>query len=407
MADDSRVSESPAVEQPAGERRRFLQAGVAAAVSTLVPTAARADPFVPNETRVSASQDLVDLEFSPSLSMYCRVDYEGRLWVGDVDRATGDLVQADGRQILADADAMTIGDIKFVFSGPEWVTTPDGDQVVYTKFVHGRRHNAANARIALAIRAPNGQWSGGFQGPNVPRLDVFGSATDGGLNPAIYYLDDAKQKRWRDLYGTAEEILPGTTASSGNATRFVDGQRALVYRLQVGDLWQAFRYDLDTRVLEQLTFDSGKKQLLAMLRAPEFGNEHVLLATVDTREVRAYRKLPTGPGGAMQWTMIYRALGPRGCNVQSMEAFTSGGRTYMFMSMKSTYDFPHEIWFSNIDSANPVFRCISKSTPFARDDPEYFVTDNGPVIYFNMWDPALPRPQGGSLGLWRSDPGVS
>ena len=109
----------------------------------------------------------------------------------------------------------------------------------------------------------------------------------------------------------------------------------------------------------------------------------------------------------MQWTVIYTAQGPRRCNIQSLETFTYAGRSYAFMSMKSTYDYPHEIWLSNIDSANPIFRCISKSTALARDDPEYFITDHGPVIYFNMWDPSLPRQQGGSLGLWRSDPGVN
>jgi hypothetical protein len=405
MADEFRALVPSSLDEAEAPRRRFLQAGLAAAAATLVPTPARADPFVPNETQVSAAQDLVDLEYSPSLGMYCRVDYEGRLWVGDVDRATGNLVQADGRQILADAEAMTISDIKLTLSGPEWVTTPDGDQVVYTKFV-GRRHNATNARIALAIRASNGQWSGGLQGPNLPRYGVFGSSTDGGVNPAIYYLDDDKQKRWRDLWGTAEEIVPGTGGGL-DAIRFVEGQRALCYRLQVGGIPQAFRYDLDTKVLEQLTFDSGKKQIVWMWRAPEFGNEYVLLTLVDTREIRVYRKLPTGPGGALQWTMIHTALGPRRCNIQSLETFTYAGRSYAFMSMKSTYDYPHEIWFSNIDSANPIFRCISKSTAVARDDPEYFITNNGPIIYFNMWDPSLPRPQGGSLGLWRSDPGVS
>ena len=63
----------------------------------------------------------------------------------------------------------------------------------------------------------------------------------------------------------------------------------------------------------------------------------------------------------------------------------------MFMDMESIHDYPHEIWFSNIDSANPIFRCISKSTPVAARDPEYFITDHGPIIYFNQYDPALPK----------------
>jgi hypothetical protein len=301
---------------------------------------------------------------------------------------------------------MNASDIKWVFTGPEWVMTPDGDQVVYTKFVHGKRHTAANARIGLAKRAPNGQWSGGLQGPDLPRYDIFGSSTDGGIAPAIYYLDDKKQKRWRDLYGTAEEIVPGTTPSSLDGIRFVEGQRALAYRVPVNGVPQAFRYDLDTKVLEQLTFDSGKKQIIWMWRAPEFGDDYVLLTLVDQNELRVYRRLPSGPGGAMQWTVIYNVSGPRRCSIQSLEPFTYAGHSYLFMDMQTIHDYPHEIWFSNIDSAKPVFRCISKSTPVLRVDPEFFITDHGPIIYFNQYNPDLPKSEG-SLGLWRADPGVS
>jgi hypothetical protein len=258
MANENRVAASSIRGGAKLQRRQFLQAGVAAAASTLV-TPASADPFVPNETLVSAAIDLVDLEYSQSRAMYARVDNSSRLWVGDIDRATGDFVQPDGRQYLADTDTMNIGDLIWVYTGPEWVVTPQGDQVLYTKFVHGKRHTAVNARIGLAMPAPNGQWSGGLQGPDLPRFDIFGSSTDGGLAPAIYYLDDEKRKRWRDLYGTVEEFVPGTTSSSANAIRFVDGVRAIAYRLQVNGVWQAFRYDLDTKALVQLTFDAGQK----------------------------------------------------------------------------------------------------------------------------------------------------
>jgi hypothetical protein len=69
MADESGV---PVMSEAQGRRRRFLQAGIAAAASTLVPTSARAGPFVPNETQVSSAVDLFDLEYSQSLAMYAR-----------------------------------------------------------------------------------------------------------------------------------------------------------------------------------------------------------------------------------------------------------------------------------------------------------------------------------------------
>lgn len=409
MRNESRevqVSQPHPADRSDPQRRRLLLAGAAAAAAAMAPRTAPAATFSPNETLVSSTVDLIDLEYSQSRAQYARVDNDGQLWIGDIDRATGDFIQPDGKQILADTDTMNIGDLIWVYTGPEWVQTPDGDQVLYTKFLHGKRHTAINTRIGLALPAPNGQWSGGFQGPDLPRFDIFGSSTDPGLAPAIYYLDDKKLKRYRDLYGSTEEFVPGTTASSANAIRFIDGKRAIVYRLQVEGTWQAFSYDFDTKALVQLTFDKGSKSLLWMFRAPEFGNDYVLLALVNSRELRVYRNLPTGPGGSLAWTVIYSVSGPRGASIQSLEPFTYNGHSYTFMDMESIYDYPHEIWFSNIDSANPIWRCISKSTPTVRTDPEYFITDHGPIVYFNQFDPALPK-QDGSFGLWKTDPGVS
>src|SRR5262249_25575116 len=150
------------------------------AASTFFPGLARADPFVPNETQVSTALDMYDIEYSSTRAMYARVDDNGHLWVGNINRANGDYIDPTGREILPDSNTMNISDLIWFYPGPEWVSTPDGDQVVYTKTLPGKKHTAANTRIGLAFPAPNGQWSGGQQGPDVPRFDIFGSDTDGG-----------------------------------------------------------------------------------------------------------------------------------------------------------------------------------------------------------------------------------
>jgi hypothetical protein len=132
----------------------------------------------------------------------------------------------------------------------------------------------------------------------------------------------------------------------------------------------------------------------------------VLLTLVNSREIRVYRNLPTGPGGALQWTVSHKVAGPRGASIQSLEPFTWNGHSYMFMDMETIHDYPHEIWFGNIDGANPIWRCISLSTPVVRTDPEWFITDRGPIIYFNQFVPNMPKQQG-SLGFWRTHPGVN
>jgi hypothetical protein len=400
-------TEGAAMEQ---NRRQatFALAAAAGVCSGLLPMRpARAGSFVPNETLVSPAIDLIDIEYSQDRAMYARVDNSARLWVGDIDRATGDFVDPTGMQILADIDTMNTGDLIWVYTGAEWMQTPDGDEVLYTKFVHGKRHTVVNARIGIATTAPNGQWSGGLLGPDLPRFDIFGSEDTAGGRPALYYLDELKNKRWRNLDDPAEEILPGTTPQGANALRFVRGARAIAYRLQVNGTWQAFRYDLDTRVLEQLTFDGGQKSLVWMWRAPEFGGDFVLMVLVNSREIRIYRNLPDGDG-VPKWTVIHSVAGPRGSSIQSLEPFTYGGRSFYFMDMElPPNDFPSEIWFGNIDANQPIWRRINDNTVLnVRTDPEYFITDHGPIIYYNRFVPHQPK-QDGALGLYRADPGVN
>lgn len=366
-----------------------------------------AEAFEPNETLVSPAIDLIDIEYSQDRAMYARVDNSARLWVGDIDRATGDYIDPSGMQILADTETMNTGDLFWVYTGAEWMQTPDGDQVLYTKFVPGKRHTAVNARIGIAKTTPDGQWTGGLLGPDLPRFDIFGSEDTAGGRPALYYLDDLKNKRWRNLDDPTEEILPGTTPQGAHALRFVRGARAIAYRLQVNGIWQAFWYDLDTRVLEQLTFDGGQKSLVWMWRAPEFGGDFVLMVLVNSREIRIYRKLPDG-NGVPKWTVIHSVAGVRGSSIQSLEPFTYGGRSYFFMDMElPPNDFPSEIWFGNIDASQPIWRRVNDNAVLnVRTDPEYFITDHGPIIYYNRFIPHQPK-QDGALGLYRADPGVN
>jgi hypothetical protein len=174
----------------------------------------------------------------------------------------------------------------------------------------------------------------------------------------------------------------------------------------VAGVWQAFRYDLDTRALEQLTFDGGKKSLVWMWRAPEFGGDFVLMALTNSREIRIYRNLLNAQG-LLQWTVIHKVSGPRGSSIQSLEPFTYKGRSYFFMDMElPPNDFPSEIWFGNIDSSRPIWRRINDNTVLnVRTDPEYFITDIGPVIYYLRFEPHAPK-QDGAVGLFRVDPGV-
>ena len=132
--------------------------------------------------------------------------------------------------------------------------------------------------------------------------------------------------------------------------------------LTVGNVDQAFYRDLDTRVVEQLTFDSGNKYEIWMWQAPEYGNDFVFMTLVDQVELRVYRKI-AGSDGELRWTPIYSRRASDGNKMFSPEPFTYAGRSYIFMSQSVRPNkFRSEIWIANIDSAAPLFRRISDNT---------------------------------------------
>src|SRR5262249_573199 len=99
----------------------------------LLALSVHAGTWAPNATLVPTPADVLDPEFSQSLGMIVWGDAVGRLWIANVDRATGDFVPADGRGTLVDPYAQTYNDATKTYNGPEWVSTANGDQIVYTK----------------------------------------------------------------------------------------------------------------------------------------------------------------------------------------------------------------------------------------------------------------------------------
>jgi hypothetical protein len=390
----------------AGLGRRVGIALVPALVAAWSP--ALAEGWAPNETEVSSTPDLIDFEFSQSRAQFCWNDERGNLWVGNVDRATGNFVPADGKGVLVDPDSMRFGDAQKTKNGPEWVMTSLGDVIVYTKYVG--YHTDGNSRLGLAQTAPNGEWYGGLLGPDVVRKAPYGSATAGDPAPRITYVDQRENHYWREIWDQTTEQRLADIPASNLPVRNAIGARALTYTLDVGAVSQAFARDLDSGVVEQLTSDPGNKAEVWMWRAPEYDNELVFMTLVDQVELRMYRKI-----GA-SWTAVYVLRAPDGNKMFSPEPFTYAGRSYILMAQSVRPNkFRSEIWIANIDPGAPLYRRITDNTVLrTRTDPEVFVTDAGPMIYYNRLIPddgvlraKACRSVSCSEGVFRADPGLT
>jgi len=398
--------------QPRSATRRATGLLLAGLLALMPP--AWGQVWVPNESLVSSQKDLLDPEYNQARAQFTWSDADGKLWVGNIDRDTGMFYPPDGKAVLVDPDTMTADDVLKTLNGPEWVFSTGGDGIAYTKFA-GRRHTTANARLGYARPLPDGNWSVGFLGPDVTRRAPYGSETAGDPKPRITYVDGDNNHYWREIDDpSTEELLPDTPSRVG-PVRHVRGARAVIYTTPVAGMTQVFYRDLDSGQVTQLTSDAGAKDQPYMWMAPEFGGEFVFMTMVENNQLRIYRNLPQPGTGVMVWTPIYSAIAPRRDSFTSPEPFTFQGRSYVFMAMiVGNHGFSSELWISNIDASNPLFRRISDNAVLrARTDPEVFATNHGVFIYYNrrLLDTSGRKPKACpgvpcSEGIYRADTGL-
>lgn len=419
-----------------GPRRGFTCRHLAlclAAAASLAAAPALAQTLTPNESRASPQPDLFDYEFSQSRGTLTWNDYDGKLWLAWIDRATGMIVPASGKGVLLDPDSMKRDDSQITKNGPEFVLAAGGDVIVTTKFT-GPRHLARNARISItAPLTPNsvctyisddGLWCTNFLDANRIRYSPYGSNVDNDPAPRITYVDNYGNHYWRELFDpSTERPIVGMPANNFPVRHVVcndptkPGVRGIVYPIADSTgVEQVFYSDFDVNLPVQLTFDAGKKYEVWMWCAPEFGNELVFYTLVNNTELRIYRNLPDGDGDPRPWKPVLSYKAPAGNKIWSPEPFVYNGRSFIFMSHSvRPLAIRTEVWIASADPANPLFRRITPTEPLVqRADPEVFVTDLGPLIYFNRFtpdavtgdNPRSCREPVCSHGVWFADPGL-
>lgn len=392
---------------------RALTACAATAALALAAAPAAAQ-FVPNETRVSANPGLIDFEFSQSRGRFVWTDTEGNVWMGRVNRATGDFEPVSGKGVLVATGAITKNTM-FKFNGPEWLSMASGDQVLYSYYLPGLPKSESSVRMAVAVQNRQGDWVPQALSPELPRIAHVASQDKGDTSPHIRYLDPAQNHYVRDVLDPSTEKRLDFLPPSTRAWRFASGARALVYSAPVNGVSQVFSYQMDSGQMKQMTFDDGSKDtgrtVPWMWQAPEFGGDYVLATVVNESELRVYRKLPVAGGGAA-WKPIYSAVLPAGRTMGSPEWFVYNGKSYLSLAVFLTpNEYPSEVWVSNIVAADPLFRRVTDNTVFrVRNDPEVFITDQGPHVYYNRYDPSIdpehPLCNVCSEGVHRADMGL-
>ena len=368
------------------------------------------DDFTPDEILVTLDP-IIDFEFDYANPRFAWTDLmDGQLWIGEVDPQTGDFLPPSGKEILVDTDTVFLG------NGPEWAATSAGPRIVYTKRLPNGVVSLAQATLIdetwVGDALTKGQW----------RFNPLASLNPEDRNPVILNLLSRRSNSqiitWRVLdYPLTERRVPMSAGATGS--RWVSGWRALVFTAPLeGGGRQAFLYDCGTGEVDQLTFDSGRKQTIFMWQAPEFNDEYIFFTSVklqDLSVIRVYRMLDTDQDGEAEWT-VFKIINPptTGIYFWSPEPFVHNGKSYIFMvasrdSNHKNYEIPTQIWLVDIDPVDPFFRNLSAVPNKLRIDPEVFVTDQGPFVYFNRYIPGPdtdPRTNEGFDGIYRVDTGL-
>lgn len=411
--------------------RSLRRTTLALALAALLPAAAQT---VLPEVQVSTAA-IPDYEFDSARNgRFCAscnfgagnarlafTDNTGNLWLGYVDYNTGAFIPEDGRGLLIDTHTAPVPDFG---NGPEWMASANGSQLVYTRYLDGLPNSTASAQIGIATQTAANSWAAGVLANSLGRATPDGTKDETDTDPRINYIQSDKEDLfWRSASAPNTEVpMPIGDLTGGNSRRWVPGTRKIIFQGHLNTdprlLDQVWLYDTDSGVREQLTFDSVTKAGGFMWKAPEYGGQYLFFTMANFRqEIWVYRNLK-GPKGKYYWTVTKKIKAPRNPTdtTKSMffwspEVFTHNGRSYIFTQVSTSNKFfdksiPTQLALSGIDPLKNDFRMLTNDTTHfrVRLDPEYFITAQGPFIYYNRLIPASDQyPDGINDGVWRVD----
>ena len=186
--------------------------------------------------------------------------------------------------------------------------TQDGEQVVDTVRLR-QRQTAVRRSIGWPCRAPNGQWSGGLQA-RTSAFDIFGSKHRRRRETGDYFLDDDKRSagatcrhRREVRSGHHPRSRPTRCASSTAARDRVPpaGRRRLRRRFATTSTPRCWCSSPSTAARSNLSGCGGR---------PSSATSTCCSPWSTRASSASIASCPTGPAGALQWTVIYRVARP-------------------------------------------------------------------------------------------------
>lgn len=354
--------------------------------------------------------------FNMGNARYHWTDQAGNLYVGHLDPTTGSFTPADGKNETVDTLAYFW---KTWGNGPEWAfSTQNGkitSQIVYTRHQTGpNRSGFSQAEYATMV---NGRWvaralpgnSGdGTTGSGSTIVPLASQCKSDPVSLALFHnIATPSTSFWEPVSsaaGTVPTPTPFGAYDNGLGERWVPCTHQLLFQGSAppdstGRVYQqVFWYDTDTNVVQQLTTNSHGKHTAFMFLAPDFGHNYIFFTVSDRLEIDVFAQTSVLPNGAPKFTLVnqIRSPDPSARYINSPEAFINCApecTSYVFMTLSATSDsqnghtVPNGLAVAALSPSTPLFKILvpASAQPAAqRLDPEYYITANGPYLYYQI-----------------------
>ena len=369
-------------------------------------------------------------------------DRLGNIWIGHLDPVTGTFTSPGADDELADTTAYfwnTWG------NGPEWAFSTQNGQVVsqlvysrwqpgqpaqpqpgagysgaayttqtgYNDYNNGSGNNWTARYLPGAVNGGDGE-----RGTNNSNLPEASQCNTDSLATVIYKNFASPLQLFTEsvtsAVGTTPKLLPlppGVT-SNGIGERFVPCthqmlfQASAPYGMSGQTVQQVFWYDWDSGTVEQLTTDPVNKYSGFMFKAPDFDDNYIFFTLANHNSIRVYEQSGVNADGSPAFTLVNSIVSPDPAEpyLNSPEPFincTPTCTTYIFVTLASSntqngITQPNGVAVVALSPATPLFNILERAASFParqRLDPEYFITPQGPYLYYNR---IVPFQQGQS-----------
>ena len=358
-------------------------------------------------------------------------DRMGNIWIAHLDPTTGVFTNPDVDDELADTTAYfwnTWG------NGPEWAfSTQNGQvisQLVYSRWEPGQpaqpQPKPGYAGAAFTTQTGfNSNGSANWEPKFFPGAIVAGTfnsnlpeASQCNTDPeahAIYKNFGSPLHLYTEAVSTAKGTepaivdFPSGVTSNGIGERFVPCTHQLLYQASapVGTsgqtVQQVFWYDIDTGATEQLTTDPVNKYAGFMFKAPDFNDNYIFFTLANHEYIEVFEQQGSNPDGSPIFQLVNTIYSPdlNETYVNSPEPFincTPTCATYIFVTLAATnaqngVEKPNGLAVVALSPNAPLFNILVPADDPAvrqRQDPEYFITTQGPILYYNRIVPLQP-----------------